>query len=220
MGALALDPAAAAASLVGLDAGADFESDELDVAVRLTVGKVGVVGEGLALVVEDGFLEAADADFSVRGRGLLLLLVAVLVDGLDEPVYPVEALSTGRGALDASPVDLADPFTLDASRGCFCSEALASSPAFLLAGIPFPGLADAVDEGPEGFPSIEARRSPIYDGGRGSVGRRANGVGRWVLGWALGACDTWQVWGRQDRDQISDLPACLMISRALARSQR
>lgn len=158
---------------MGLDADVGLESDELvGVAVRLTVGKMGVVGEGLPLVVEDGFLEAADADFSVRGRGLVLL-VAVVVDGLDEPVYPVEERSTGRGAMDASPVDLADPIALEVSRGCFCSDALASSPAFLLAGIPFPSLAGAVDEGPEGFPSMEARRSPIYSGGRGSAGHRA-----------------------------------------------
>lgn len=69
-----------------LEAGAGLESDELvDVAVRLTVAKVGVVGEGFALVVEDGFLDAADADFSVSGRGLLLWEAAA-VDGLEEPV--------------------------------------------------------------------------------------------------------------------------------------
>lgn len=44
-----------------------------------------MVGEGLALVVEDGFLEAADADFSVSGLGLLLLEAAT-VDGLEDPV--------------------------------------------------------------------------------------------------------------------------------------
>lgn len=84
--------------------------------------------------------------------------------------------STGRGALGGSAADLEDPFALDASRGCFCSEPLASSSAFLLAGIPFPGLAGAVDEGREGFPSMEARRSPILSGGRGQPSTGAMGI--------------------------------------------
>lgn len=85
MGALAVDPAAASLP-AGLDTGAGLERGEfVNVAVRLAVGKVGVVGEGLPLVVEDGFLEAADAGFSVSGRGLLLL-VAAAVDGLADPV--------------------------------------------------------------------------------------------------------------------------------------
>jgi hypothetical protein len=82
---LAVGPAAASLP-AGWGSGAGFESDEfVGVAVRLAVEKVGVVGEGLPLVVEDGFLEAADAGFSVSGRGLLLL-VAVAVDGLADPV--------------------------------------------------------------------------------------------------------------------------------------
>lgn len=105
--------------------------------------------------------------------------------------------STGRGALGASTAGLEDPFALDASRGCFCSDALASSSAFLLAGIPFPGLADAVDEGREGFPSMEARRSPIYSGGRGQPSIGALGIG-------LNPGQTTPGRFGGDRDQISD----------------
>lgn len=52
---------------------------------RVALGKEDDVGEGLPLDVKVGFLEADNADFSVRGRGGLLEVLEVVV-GLADPV--------------------------------------------------------------------------------------------------------------------------------------
>jgi hypothetical protein len=51
----------------------------------VALGKDDDVGEGLSLDVKVGFLEADDADFSVRGRGVVLDVLGVMV-GLADPV--------------------------------------------------------------------------------------------------------------------------------------
>lgn len=52
---------------------------------RVGFGKDDDVGEGLPLDVKVDFLEADNADFSVRGRGVLLDVLEVVV-GLADPV--------------------------------------------------------------------------------------------------------------------------------------
>lgn len=56
-----------------------------DATGRVAFGKEDDVGEGLPLGVAVGFLEAGNADFSVKGRGGLLEVLEVVV-GLADPV--------------------------------------------------------------------------------------------------------------------------------------
>lgn len=144
----------------GFEAAGVLVPDKADDAVGRAVlpGKEDDVGEGLPLIVRDGFLEADNADLSVRGRGVLLVVVGV---GLADPVYPEEGRSARR--LGALSLGLANPFAVGVVRGAFWTEPPASPSAFLFADKAPAGLADgaAVDFSPV----MEARRSPICGGG-------------------------------------------------------
>lgn len=125
------------------------------------------VGEGLPFEITAGFLEAAAADFSVRGRG-----VEVEEEGRAEPAYPVEDRSAGREVLERSAAGLIEPAEVGVGVVLWIlePEPEASSSAFLLE-----RRADGRAEGVVGLsPLMEASSWPIFFGM--DMGQRQ---GRW-----------------------------------------